>query len=147
MKTITTEELRRKLEVGPVALYDVRGDIDFEYGHIPGAKTAPLGSLTFRVASLMNRDSFVVVYSAGPDCDLSAQAVIRLEGLGMQNVHRYTDGIKGWQEAGFEVVESTKAKVHARGEVKDVRPLVVDRDRAYGGAFKGKPEDVGGAGG
>ena len=29
----------------------------------------------------------------------------------------------------------------------DCRPLVVDRDRAYSGAFKGKPADVEGAGG
>ena len=50
MKTLTTTELRDRLASGPLALFDVRGDIEFEKGHIPGAKTAPLGSLVFGCA-------------------------------------------------------------------------------------------------
>lgn len=146
-KTITTEELHALLESGPLALYDVRGDVDYEMGHIPGAKTAPPGSLSFRVRSVMNPDTRVVVYSNGSDCPLAADAAGRLENLGMRNVLLYTDGVNGWRDAGHELVESVGAKTHARGEVTEVRPLVVDRDNAYGGAFKGKPTDGGGAGG
>ena len=57
------------------------------------------------------------------------------------------DGLAGWSEAGEPVVESANAKVHARGEVTDVRPLVVDREHAYGGVFNKPPVDVEGAGG
>lgn len=147
MKIIRTEDLHQRLESGKVALFDVRGDVDFEQGHIPDAKTAPLGSLVFRVARLMNPDSFVVVYSAGGDCSLSAEAVERLENLGLKNVHCYKDGLKGWQAAGLPLVSSGDAKAHTQGPVQEVRPVVVDRDNAYGGAFKGKPSDVEGAGG
>ena len=147
MKNISTTELRARTESGQPAIFDVRGDVDFERGHIPGAKTAPLGSLVFRVASLMKPDSFVTVYSSGGDCPLAQEAAERLEGLGLRNVHVYEDGLEGWRAAGYSVLESVQAKVHTRGPVEDCRPIVVDRDRAYGGAFKGKPTAVEGAGG
>ena len=147
MKTISTEELKKRLDSGKAALFDVRGDVDFEQGHIPGAKTAPLGSLVFRVARLMHPDSFVAVYSAGGECGLAAEAVERLENLGLKNVHCYEGGLEGWKAAGLPVVPSSGAKAHTQGEFIECRPVVVDRERAYGGAFKGKPRDVEGAGG
>lgn len=147
MKIIRTEELHKRMESGHAAVFDVRGDVDYEYGHIPGAKTAPLGSLVFRVARVMNPDSFVAVYSAGKECDLAFQAARRLENLGLRNVHCYEDGLEGWRAAGHLVVPSVHAKVHARGPVEDCRSIVVNRDEAYGGAFKGKSMETEGAGG
>lgn len=147
MKTITTEDLRQKLAAGPVALFDVRGDVEYEQGHIPGAKTAPCGSLTFRVARVMNPGSFVAVYSGGPDCPLAADAYGRLTGLGLSNVHVYPDGLEGWRQAGHEVVPSVGARIHTQGPFVECRPLIVDRQRAYGGAFSGPPLAVEGAGG
>ncbi len=147
MKIITTGELSKQLASGPLAIFDVRGDIDYEKGHIPGAKTAPLGSLVFRIAGVMNPDSQVIVYSGGGDCQLAAQAVNRLENLRMRNVYIYQDGIKGWLAAGYPTAISPNARVHTQGPVKNVRPLIVDRENSYGGAFKGEPADVEGAGG
>lgn len=147
MKTISTDDLRRRLEEGTSPVFDVRGDVEYEMGHIPGAKTAPLGSLVFRIARVMNPGSFVTVYSAGRDCGLAAEAVERLENLGMKNVHCYEDGLEGWQSAGLDVVASVNAKTQAQGPVIDCRPVVVDRENAYGGAFKGKPVDGEAAGG
>ncbi len=148
MQTITTDELRKRIDEGNAAIFDVRGDVDYDQGHIPGAKTAPGGSTSFRIRSLMNPDTPVVVYSNGGECPLAKDVAGRLEKQGMNNVFLYEDGIEGWTAAGHEVVESTHHKSHTRGEVKDVRPLTVDRDNAYGGAFKDKPnEDMGGAGG
>jgi rhodanese-related sulfurtransferase len=147
MNSLSTEQLHERLESGQAAVFDVRGDVEYEFGHIPGAKTAPLGSLVFRVARVMNPDSFVAVYSAGGDCSLVTQAAQRLENLGLRNVHRYEDGLEGWRAAGLPVVESVHAKVHARGPVRECRPVIVDREHAYGGAFKRKPVDGEGAGG
>jgi len=42
---------------------------------------------------------------------------------------------------------SVHAKVHARGPVRECRPIIVDREQAYGGAFKSGPIDGEGAGG
>ncbi len=147
MKTLNTVELHGRLEAGPVALFDVRGDILYEQGHIPGAKTAPLGSLNFRIADVMNKGSFVAVYSEGKGCTLASQAVERLENLGLTNVHAYEEGMIGWQAAGHGVVESPFPKVQARGPVVDCRSLVVNTETAYGGAFKHTTDAVEGAGG
>ena len=147
MTRISTEELSKRLESGQAAVFDVRGDIEFERAHIPGAKTAPLGSLVFRVARIMNPDSFVAVYSGGKDCGLAARAAQRLENLRLTNVHYYEEGLEGWQAAGLPVVESVHAKIHARGPVRECRPVVGDTEHAYGGAFKDATLAVEGAGG
>jgi len=146
-KTITTDELRNRLDSGPVALFDVRGDSEYEKGHIPGAKTSPLGSLGFRVAHIMKPDSFVVVYSGGGDCSLSSQAALRLTNLGLRNVHRYEYGIEGWKAAGLPLVASFKTKVYDQVPVIECRSIIVDRARAYGGVFSSEPVEVSGAGG
>jgi hypothetical protein len=39
------------------------------------------------------------------------------------------------------------AKVHARGPVRECRPIIVDRENAYGGAFRERPVDSENAGG
>lgn len=147
MKTISTHDIRGRLDKGPVALFDVRGDVAYETGHIPGSMTAPLGSLSFRVAHTMNPDSFVAVYSGDLDCQLAPEAARRLEALGLRNVHVYTAGLAGWQQEGLPVVPSVKAKLHTQGPVKECRPLLVDRENAYGGAFRGDSLAVEGAGG
>jgi len=147
MKTISTSELRERLDAGPVALFDVRGDVTYESAHIPGAKTAPLGSLVFRVARVMNPDSFIALYSEGLSSSLATEAAERLEGLGMRNVHVYREGVEGWQNAGYDLVESPSARIHARGPVEEVRALVIDRNTAYGGAFLDTPTAVDSAGG
>jgi len=124
MNTLTTEELSKRLESGPLPLFDVRGDVEYEKGHIPGAKTAPLGSLVFRVACVMN-----------PDSDR------------LRSVYCYEGGLRGWRAAGLSVVPSPSVRVHTQGPVIECRPLIVDRETAYGGAFREEPADVEGAGG
>ncbi len=147
MTTISTEELRERLESGNGAVFDVRGDVEFEQAHIPGAYTAPLGSLVFRVARVMERDSFVAVYSGGKDCNLAFEAAQRLENLKLRNVHVYKEGLEGWRAAGLPVVESIHAKTHARGPVHECRPVIVDRENAYGGAFRDSAVNTESAGG
>ena len=144
---LKTEELKNKLETDSITLFDVRGDIEYEKGHIPGSKSAPLGSLNFRVAAVMNPDSPIAVYSGGGDCKLFAEAAERLGNLGLRNVYRYEAGIKGWVESGNFLEISNKAKTHTHGPVTDCRPIIVDRTRAYGGAFNTKPTETEGAGG
>jgi rhodanese-related sulfurtransferase len=146
MKTITTDELKTRLDRETTALFDVRGDVLFEQGHIPSAMTAPLGSLVFRVVRVMNPDSFVAVYASGED-DLAEQAAKRLTDLQMTNVHVYREGLRGWQADGNPVVESKHPKKQTQGEVAEARGLVVDRANSYGGAFAGVPSSEEGAGG
>lgn len=143
---LSTEDLHRRITAGALALFDVRGDLEFAEGHIPGAKSAPLGSLISRVAGVMNPDSFVAVYSWGNGYDqLAADAARRLEDLGLRNVHVYGAGYSGWKYAGYAV--TPKDPTLQRNVPIRVRSLVTDRETAYGGAFKGKPGVMPGANG
>ena len=147
MKILSTEELKKQMDAGPLAVFDVRGDVDYEKGHIPGTKTAPMGSLVFRVARVMNPNSKIVIYSHDENCPMATEAIERLTNLKMTNVHYYQDGVKGWKKAGHSLARSDKAREHTWGPVTECRPLIVDRENAYGGAFKGKPSSVESAGG
>ncbi|MDJ0767100.1 MAG: rhodanese-like domain-containing protein [Myxococcota bacterium] len=147
MKKLSTKELHKRLELEDLALFDVRGDVAYEEGHIPGAKTAPLGSLVFRVASIMNPDSHIAVYADEADASLAAEATERLENLGLKNVYCYAEGLEGWRDAGLPVIPSPHAKTQARGPVIECRQVIVDRHRAYGGAFENISAEVAGAGG
>jgi rhodanese-related sulfurtransferase len=147
MTILNTEAMHKMMEDGPVALFDVRGDREYEQAHIPEAKTAPLGGLYYRVTGVMRKDSFVAVYSDGKNDGLAIEAAKRLEDMGHTNVHCYTEGLKGWRAAGHHAVESLQAKTAARGSVVECRHVIVDREKAYGGAFKDSTTNVESAGG
>jgi len=147
MKTLSIDQLRERLTANSAVIFDVRGDVEYELAHIPGAKTAPLGSLVFRVANVMDADSCIGLYGAGDDPATVLEAAERLKNLGMHNVQCYLGGLEGWRAAGLRVTESVHARVHARGPVRECRPLIVDRETAYGGAFRDAPTDTAGAGG
>ena len=144
MHRLATQELYRRVLAGPLALFDVRGDLEFAEGHIPGAKSAPLGALIARVARVMNPASFVAVYSWGDD-DLAGEAARRLEDLGMTNVHVYEAGYSGWKYAGYDVTAPDPTR--QRNVPMRTRRLVIDRKTALGGAFDGEPGSLPGAAG
>ena len=59
----------------------------------------PLDQLDSRKNEL-DKDKEVVTYCAGPECDTSIKAAIKLQDLGFK-VKAYEGGIKEWSEAGL----------------------------------------------
>jgi rhodanese-related sulfurtransferase len=55
-----------------------------------------------------NLNRKVVVYCGGNKCGRSNTAALWTKELGYHHVYRVTSGIKGWQDAGFPVVQSAK---------------------------------------
>ena len=73
---------------------------------------------------------------------------ISIYGPGIEDrFYDFEDGLQGWEAAGLAVTPSVLPKVHAQGPVIECRPVVVDRDRAYGGAFKDAALNTESAGG
>lgn len=99
MQPINANDLQARLS--EMAVFDVRGDADYEQEHIKDAMTAPMGGLSTRVSDLVEKNSPVVVYSSRSD-ELSMEAAESLESLGLDNVFWLEDGIEGWKELGFE---------------------------------------------
>jgi molybdopterin/thiamine biosynthesis adenylyltransferase/rhodanese-related sulfurtransferase len=86
-----------------VTLVDVREGDEWRAGHLPGAVHIPRGFLELQVDDkLPDRDDPIITYCAGGN--RSALAAVTLKGLGYTNVRHLRPGIRGWRDAGHDVV-------------------------------------------
>jgi len=87
-----------------VVLVDVRETLEFEAGHLPGAKHVPRGHLESRIeGAAPDRSQRVILYCAsGQRSALAAHTMTDL--LGYERVESMTGGITLWKDRGYEVV-------------------------------------------
>ena len=101
LETISIAELRRRLAAGDVVLIDVRPELEYKAGHIPGALSVPVEKLGTFLGTLP-RDKEIAAYCRGPFCFLSHEAVLRLKKNGF-NACRLNCGLPDWRFAGLPV--------------------------------------------
>lgn len=101
MEAITATELRRRLQAGDVVVLDVRPQLEFESGHIAGARSVPFDELTERLRELPP-DTEIVAYCRGPYCVFADEAVATLRAKGFR-AKRLTEGLPDWRSRGFPV--------------------------------------------
>jgi rhodanese-related sulfurtransferase len=82
-------------------LLDVRGPALYAKRHIPGAINLPHGKLTAGRMAEWPEDTLFVVYCAGPHCNGTDRAALRLARLG-RNVKVMIGGMTGWVDEGFD---------------------------------------------
>jgi 3-mercaptopyruvate sulfurtransferase SseA len=63
VRRVTVAELNEALEKGEAIAVDVRGGVDYDLGHIKGARSVPLGLVAERAKELP-RDKLIVAYCA-----------------------------------------------------------------------------------
>ena len=97
VEAIGREELIARLGRGDVVLIDVRPGVEFEAGHIEGARSIPLDELQARLAELP-ADREVVAYCRGPFCAYAYDAVRRLHAAG-RSARRLEEGWPEWRLA------------------------------------------------
>ncbi len=97
---VSREELSRLLD-GQITLLDVRPTEEFVAGHIPGARSVPLGALSGLAAELRDAPE-VVAYCRGSFCVLAHDAV-RLLGVEGVRARRLEDGMLEWRTHGLPV--------------------------------------------
>lgn len=98
---LDTDELLRRLDEGDVVLLDVRPEVEYAGGHLPGALHIPLEQLADRLRELP-RDREVVAYCRGQYCVLAHDAVRLLTANGVR-ARRASDGILEWRVSGLPV--------------------------------------------
>lgn len=81
-------------------LVDVRSREAFDKGHLPGAINIPQARLTAPNLTSYDQETLFVVYCAGPHCNASTKAAIRLARLG-RPVKEMIGGTTGWVDEGF----------------------------------------------
>ncbi|HEY0375450.1 MAG TPA: rhodanese-like domain-containing protein [Pyrinomonadaceae bacterium] len=62
-RRVTVAELNEAMEKGEAVAVDVRGSVDYDLGHIKGARSVPLGLVAERAKELP-RDKLIVAYCA-----------------------------------------------------------------------------------
>ncbi len=98
VQQITADQLQARLAKGSVVVLDVRPEPEYRAGHIPGALSAPLGSLDAVAAKLPKRRE-IVAYCRGPYCVYADDAVRLLRERGLK-ARRLDVGLPEWRRAG-----------------------------------------------
>ena len=101
LEAVTRRELADRLDAGDVVVLDVRAGPEFRAGHIPGARSVPVGELRQHLRAL-RKDADVVAYCRGPYCAYADDAVRLLRRRGYQ-ARRLEDGFPEWKRAGLPV--------------------------------------------
>lgn len=101
MTPVDRHRLMERVQSGEVTVLDVRPEGEFLAGHIPGARSVPLGELRQALESIP-RDQEIVAYCRGPYCVLALEAVELLRAEGYRAV-RLEDGVADWKAAGLPV--------------------------------------------
>ncbi len=83
-------------------LLDVRGELSFEQGHIEKAISLPHARINENTLSDFPVDTLFVVYCAGPHCNATEKAAIRLAKLN-RPVKKMIGGVTGWIDEGFSL--------------------------------------------
>ena len=104
VEQIAADELQARLAKGSVIVLDVRPEPEYRAGHIPGALSAPLGSLDALAAKLPRRRE-IVAYCRGPYCVYANDAVRLLKERGLK-ARRLDVGLPEWRRAGRPVETS-----------------------------------------
>ncbi len=84
-------------------LVDVRGPAVFDKEHIPGAVNLPYGRIVERNLAEYPDDTLFVIYCAGPHCNATEKAAVRLAKLG-RPFKKMIGGVEGWRDEGFDIV-------------------------------------------
>ncbi|OUS29820.1 rhodanese ['Osedax' symbiont bacterium Rs2_46_30_T18] len=85
-------------------LLDVRGEQLFAAGHLPTAVNVPASRLNAKTLEQFPEDSLFVVYCAGPHCNGTEKAAIKLAKL-QRPVKKMIGGVTGWIDEGFSLVK------------------------------------------
>ena len=102
IEPIDAKELQRRLHAGNVLVIDVRPIVEYEAGHIEGARSIPVDRLRAHLDELP-KDREIVAYCRGPYCVFAVEAVRYLRGKGY-SARRLDVGLPDWRAAGRAVV-------------------------------------------
>ncbi len=96
---LNASELAERLEVGEVAVLDVRGEAEWEAGHLPGVENIPVGHLTDRLEEIPAGKPLVLQCEGGSRSAIAA-SVLKAHGFEVIN---HAGGFSEWQAAGLPV--------------------------------------------
>lgn len=86
-------------------LLDVRSELLYQQGHIGGSLNLPHKKISVETLAEYPQDTLFVVYCAGPHCNGTEKAAIKLAEL-ERPVKKMIGGITGWIDEGLELIKA-----------------------------------------
>jgi rhodanese-related sulfurtransferase len=106
LQAVSIKELRRRIDERSVVVLDVRPEVEYEAGHIHGARSIPITELRTRLKDLpKNRE--IVAYCRGPYCVFADEAVAVLRNNGYK-AFRLEGGFPDWAIQGLPTSSSAR---------------------------------------
>jgi rhodanese-related sulfurtransferase len=109
LQPVSQEELKERLERREVILLDVRPALEYNAGHIAGARSIPMDELNSRLRELP-KSRRIVAYCRGPYCVFADEAVLRLRAHGYK-AFPLDGGVIEWKLRGFAVTTDSTLTV------------------------------------
>jgi rhodanese-related sulfurtransferase len=97
---ITTEELKKILSSGKIAVIDVRPKKEFEISHIPGSVNIFETDIAGMMKAAPDKLEGPVLYCNGPYCHKTLRVAEKLAENGYRNIKRYRHGMPLWRAEG-----------------------------------------------
>lgn len=106
LQAVSSNELRHRIDERSVVVLDVRPALEYEAGHIHGARSIPITELRTRLKDLpKNRE--IVAYCRGPYCVFADEAVAVLRKKGFK-AFRLEGGFPDWAIQGLPTSSSAR---------------------------------------
>ena len=100
---VTAQELKKIIDAGEkIYLVDIRGEAEYQAGHLPNAIHLKRGVLEWRAPEQLT-DTKRPIYLYCRTSARGAFAIERLSEIGYPNVFNVSDAFKGWVESGFPI--------------------------------------------
>jgi rhodanese-related sulfurtransferase len=105
---IPLEEAIALHKAGSALFVDARHAFDFHLGHITGAINVPLAEFELSKSPLarMPKDTLIITYCDGADCNSSIELAKKLADAGFTNVKMFFGGWTEWQSHHLEMERS-----------------------------------------
>lgn len=97
---ITSEKLKDKIK--EIELIDVRGDAEWQAGHVEGAKHIMLKELLEKASQIPKGKAIAVICGSGYRASIGASLLLR---EGYKEVCNVEGGMQGWTKAGFPITK------------------------------------------
>jgi rhodanese-related sulfurtransferase len=115
VRTITHEELKRKLDQGDkFRLAMAMDQWHFDACRIPGSISVPSKKDALK---LLKKDEEIVVYCSDDACFMSRAVADFLERSGYSNVLHYAGGLQDWIDAGYPIAGTMTEEVRRESHV------------------------------
>ncbi len=102
---IPIETAKQYFDEGTAIFIDARHEFDYKQGHIKGAINIPLKQLSEKmdVLSALNKDSQLIIYCDGSECNSSIELAAKISLLGYSKVKIFFGGWKEWSAQQYPI--------------------------------------------